>query len=366
METQARGRSPSGGHQGNQHIRTSPSPHPFNGQISSPENQFGNQAFANDLSPTSGNINYNLQNNYFNGQQYQYQNGINVNQQVPSPLEQSQFQSDMLNVDTRFGDFPHQQGFNKQEILLDPQLQGGLGDQAINPQDLVSNMSSPQNLAPTPPNYMRTQHSEPTSPYTSAPQNQSPNHSRQASLDPAAAYSNQQEWTMMQGPQFQGHRRTPSEYSDVSSSNAPSPYIAQGEGFDIGQNHSPLLNPQPDLYTDGLGIESVNISDPQQRQSPRHSPYVSPRISPQPGPGSAPEAPMLPETQMNYNGIMPEYPQLEQFPAVQQHQRLPSNDFGRADQYDVPQINVESVPTTQIDNTRSPTNIEALTPPDRG
>ena len=401
MEAQVRGRSPSTGHQNNQHIRSSPSPHSFNGQISqsdfSPPNQaFTQQSFSSgDLSPnTSGNINFNIPNTYLdtsNPPQFQqplqnfdqtYQNGMNVNAQQVSSQPNQQFQSDMLNLDTRFGDFPHQQGFNKQELLLDPRL----SDQSINPADLMSNMSSPQNLIPTPPtNYqMQRQHSEPTSPYSQVPppaQQQSPHHSRNTSLDPTAAFTNgqQQDWSgMMQGPQFQGHRRTPSEYSDVSSSNAQSPYLTQGEGFEsIEQQHSPLLNPQPDsqLYADGLGLETVNLSDPQQRSSPRHSPFVSPRMSPQPGLGAAQDVQFmgLPKRQDSFgNSLLPEPfggAPTEQFPTVQPEQRLGSNDFGRADQYDVPQINVESAPNTQLsamENARSPTDIDALSPPERG
>ena len=406
MEAQTRGRSPSVGRQNNHQIRSSPSPHNFNGQISQSEFISTNQAFpsqqfpSSDLSPNSGgNIAFNIPNTYLDvstQQQYQqnlqnfgqtfHQDGLNVNpQQIPSQVDQQNqhLPSDMLGLDTRFGGFPHQQGFNKQELLLDPQLQspGQLSDHSINPQDLMSNMSSPQNLVPTPPYQMRSQHSEPTSPFSQAPpqnQHQSPNHSRHTSLDPTAAFTNgqHQDWSsMMQGPQFQGHRRTPSEYSDVSSSNAPSPYMNQGDAFEsIEQQHSPMLPPQPDsMYADGLGLDTVNISDPQQRTSPRHSPFVSPRMSPQPGLGPAQEAQFirLPERQDSFSGgLMPEAygpASTEQFPTIQPEQRLLSNDFGRADQYDVPQINVESAPNPQnaIDNARSPTDIDALSPPER-
>ena len=411
MEGQSRGRSPSAGHGSNQHIRSSPSPHNFTGHVSQAEfgNPSPNQAFStnfnSDVSPTTvGNLGFNpyldaggqqqytqasnaITSSDFNGQKYDpsfQPNGINANsQQIPSPLSpqsDAQLQSDMLSLETGFPGFPQTQDFNpKQDLLLDPQLAARFSDQSINPQDIMSNMSSPQNLIPTPPyNHMRPQHSEPTSPFTPGPQvrQQSPGHSRNPSLDPATAYTNgqPQDWSMM-GPQFQGHRRTPSEYSDVSSSNAQSPYLQQGDGFDLDQSHhSPLLQAQqdPQIYADGLGMESVNLSDQQQqRASPRHSPYVSPRIAPQQGMGSIPDAPFgrLPENQ-NFNGaFMQEGFATEAFPTVKPEQRLGSNDFGRADQYEVPQINVESAPISlpgALENARSPTDVDALSPPDRG
>ena len=182
---------------------------------------------------------------------------------------------------------------------------------------------------------------------------------------------------MLQGPHFQQHRRAPSEQSDVSSSVAPSPYLAQSDTFDsFDQNASPMLNPQRDnqLYQEGLGIESFSISDNNpHNHSPRHSPFVSPRISPQPALGVAKEASFmgLPETQSNFGGgFTPEGygNQTEQFPVLPPEQRLPSNDYGQADQYDVPQINVESAPMAQqppMENARSPTDMEALSPPEQ-
>ena len=282
-----------------------------------------------------------------------------------------------------FATYSQQPGFSKQELMIDPQLSAGgqLANQAVNPQDLMSNLSSPHTLAPTPPSFVR-QHSEPSSPFAQSPhsqqqQQQSPHHSRNVSLDPSSAFSNgQQEWNgMMVGPQFTNHRRAPSEYSDVSSSNAPSPYIGQNEGFEhIDHNHSPLLNPQESqLYPDGLGLDTVKISD-NQRTSPRHSPFVSPRMSPQAGLGPVEEMNFLglQQKQETFGGPMQEtygVPMTESFPAVQPDHRLGSNDFGRADQFDVPQINVETAPSTHLhslEDTRSPTNIDALSPPERG
>jgi transcription factor CRZ1 len=95
---------------------------------------------------------------------------------------------------------------------------------------------------------------------------------------------------LLGNPSFHGHRRAPSEHSDVSSaalsSAAHSPYMAQLESFDAGDAHqSPLLTAQDDssLY-DHLAIDSFTISGPQnQKFSPAHSPYISPQLMPQQG-----------------------------------------------------------------------------------
>ena len=410
-----------------QHIRSSPSPHDFHGHISPTEftqtgvnPAFTSQSFPDtNLSPTSDHLSYNLTSSYLDpGQQQQYQHpqhivhtdefgnqtfhssfqqqGLSPNGQQTSALidpQQSsqQFSDEMLNVDTQFGGFPQQHHFSAKdepfassEFMLDPALrqQGGMQPQnhSINPQDIMSNMSSPQNAEPTPPILLdiHAQHSEPTSPFGNPPQQWSPRHSRHGSLDPTTAYSsgNQQEWGPLQGPQFQGHRRAPSEHSDVSSSVAPSPFLPQQDPFDFDQNPSPLLNPQPDnqLYQDGLGIENFNLSDNHHRHSPGHSPYVSPRMSPQPGMGMAQDSAFipLPEAQHGCKGsLAPEgyANQNEQFPTLPPEQRLPSNDYGQADQYEVPQINVESAPMPHhghMENSRFPPNMDALTPPERG
>ncbi|KAL9124927.1 MAG: hypothetical protein Q9217_005797 [Psora testacea] len=430
METQNRGRSPSAGHPPHQHIRSTPSPHNFNGHVSPTDfnsglssQAFTSQSFSNNnLSPTTaGGITYNpsgsyfdagaqqpqfthsqhvLQSNDFSNQSFEQsfqQNGMTSNdQQAQSHMNVQQsnqsFQSDMLNLDNNFESFPQlrsfsgkQDQFSDNSFVLDPELQEGIQQQnrSINPADIMSNMSSPLNLAPTPPNFIppNAQHSEPPSPFTNPGEQWSPNHSRNASLDPSAAYTNghQQDWTgMLQGPQFRGHRRAPSEHSDVSSSVAPSPFMAQSDNFDASeQNPSPLLNPQQDnqLYQEGLGIENFNLSDnPPSRHSPRHSPFVSPRMSPQPGMAMAQDASFmtLPEAQNNFNvALGPEgyTNQTEQFPTLPPEQRLPSNDYGQADQYDVPQISVEPAPATRqlaMENTSLPTDMDALSPPERG
>ncbi|KAL9630292.1 MAG: hypothetical protein Q9164_006491 [Protoblastenia rupestris] len=430
MEIQNRGRSPSVGHHPDQRINSSPSPHSFTGHIS-PTNLNGaasNQTFSsqsysnNNLSPsTAGGIPYSLSGSYFDtgAQQPQFQQPQHVlpsndfdNQAFEHSLQQNgmisddqhvqshlnmhpsnqQFQSDTLELNSNFAAFTQQQnfsgkqtGFSDNTMLLDPQLQEGMQQQSqsVNPAEIMENGPPSQTMVGATPDIMHLapQHSEPTSPFTNAGQEWSPNHSRHTSLDPSAMYTNghQQDWSgMLQGPQFQGHRRAPSEHSDVSSSVAPSPFIAQPDGFDaFEQNPSPMLSAQHDnqLYQEGLGIENFTISDiPRSRHSPRHSPFVSPRMSPQPGMGMAQDASFmtLPEAQINFNGALgPEGygNQTEQFPTLPPEQRLPSNDYGQADQYDVPQISVEPAPATRqptMEHARSPTDMDALSPPERG
>ena len=428
---QHRGRSTSAGRQSDQRIRHSPSPHNFHHQTSPADlntstasTAFTSQSFNSNLSPTAASgIQYNLTTSYVNGSQPppQFQQHVlpsnDFSDQAfrqsyrPSGIDSSfqqesshinsnptnnSFQADSLGLDTNFGNFSQQQDLLgkpgqsfENSFMLDPQLQANLQQQqqgSINPADIMSNMSSPQNMAPTPPNLMPpdAHHSSgPTSPVANQGQQWSPNHSRHASLDPSAAFANGQqpaEWAgMLSGSQFQTHRRAPSEHSDVSSSVAPSPFMAQNDSFDaFDQNPSPMLNAQQDsqLYQDGLGIETFSLSEPQhQRNSPRHSPFVSPRMSPQPGLGPAQDSNFMPLPNANnsFNGgpgseIFTN--QSESFPPFQPEERLGSNDMGQAAQMAPPEINVEFAPATRQPNFEPPifeNEFDALSPPnDRG
>lgn len=418
-----RGRSPSVGHQPNQGIRQSPSPQPFQDQFSPTDTSnaavFPTQAYNHSsLSPVNGaGVQFNVHDPYLDStshqsgfqshilpsndfgnqhfeQPYQANDLIPNNQQAPSQSNarqsNAQYPVDMINVETNFGGFPPQQDFGPKSgqydlanFMLDPQLENGIQpqEQSINPADIMSNMSSPQNMNPTPPTLMppHTQGSEPPSPFIQQNTQQfSPHHSRHTSLDPTQAFNNgqqQSDWSgMLQGPQFQRHRRAPSEHSDVSSSAHPSPYLAQQESFESYEhNPSPIMNPQQDtqLYQDGLGIETFNLSEPQsQNRSPGHSPFVSPRMSPQRGLSISHDTHFVPlvETQNNYNGG-PASIKTEAFPQFPPEQRLGSNDYGQADQYDVPQINVEVAPSTRPPNmepARFSNDLDALSPPERG
>ena len=421
---QQRGRSPSVGHNADQRIKHSPSPHRFPDQLSPTDTSNNNIAFTTQtynptLSSTNGSPgSYNLSTSYLNnnssqpqfqphvlpsndfgeqsfGQTYQQEN---LNPNLNAQHSGQQFQSDMVNT-TFGGDFPQQQQeYNQKQdqfddgFLLDPQLQVNTQqDQSINPADIMSNMSPPQGMQPTPPNLMppNAMSSEPTSPFTNPGQQWSPNHSRHVSLDPSAAYTNgvqqnQPDWGSMQlqGPQFQGHRRAPSEHSDMGhsdvSSVAPSPFIAQTDNFDTFEHdRSPMVRPQQDNQGyDGALLESFSLSESQnQRPSPRHSPFHSPRMSPQPGLGGAQNDQFmpLPEMQNSFNGGSsgePTFPnQTEQFPQFPPEARLGSNDYGQADAMAPPEINVEFAPSTQPGRFEPPRfegDFDALIPPNRG
>ncbi len=287
---------------------------------------------------------------------------------------------------TTFEDFDYQQKKQAQsfenDFSLDPQFQGGIQPQqvSINPADLMSTMSSPQNLMPTPPNMMSSDPNSPPGQVSLAPdQNHhySPNHSRQASLDPASAqYMHGQqgaEWTNVLGAQFHTHRRAPSEHSDVSSSVAPSPFLTTQESFEsYDGNPSPMLNAQQDhLYGDALGIEQFSLADAQQNQqqriSPAHSPFVSPRLSPHPGFGFSQDNFTL--AQNNFGGGPGPEIYTSQAEDPYNHPRLGSGDMGQAASMAPPEINVELAPPSKqssFEPQRPENDLDALSPPDRG
>ena len=422
METQHhRGRSSSVGRQPNPRLRHSPSPQNRPNQslplgLPTTSTNFSSQPFDSNISSTAGaGLQYGLSSSYMNGSGLQHpfqqhvlpsndfgdqrfgqayqQNGLGSGfgqdaSHINGPQEGQQYQTDPLGLGN-LSDFRRQPGFDvKQEqsyennFTLDPQLDPPQQNH-INPADIMSNMSSPPNMNPTPPSLMPpdAHSSGPASPITNHSQQWSPHHSRHASLDPSAAFTNghqSAEWSgMLTGSQFQNHRRAPSEHSDVSSSVAPSPYMAQIDNFEtFDQNPSPMLNAQQDdpLYQGSLGIDSFTLSEPQQqRHSPGHSPFVSPRMSPQPGLGLAQENNFVPLTQANnsFNGgpgsELFTNNQAESFPPFQPEER---NDMGQAAQMVPPEINVEYAPTTRQQSFEPPryeqSDMDALSPPDRG
>ena len=425
METQQhRGRSSSAGRQSDPRIRHSPSPQNRHNQslpsgIPTTSTNFTAQPFDSNISSTAGtSLQYGLSPSYMNGsvlqpqfqqhvlpsndfgdqigQSYQ-QGGLDARfgqdpSHINGPQEGPQYHTDPLGLGVNLPDFRQQQGFDvKQEqsyensFLVDPQLDTPQQNH-INPADIMSNMSSPPNTNPTPPSLMPpdAHSSGPASPIANQGQQWSPHHSRHASLDPSAAFTNghqSAEWSgMLTGSQFQNHRRAPSEHSDVSSSVGPSPYLAQQDSFDaFEQNPSPMLNPQQDdhLYQNGLNIESFTLSETQQqRHSPRHSPFVSPRMPPQPGLGLASDTTFMTLSQANnsFNGgpgsELYTNNQAESFPPFRPEERLGSNDMGQAAQMVPPEINVEYAPTTRQQNFEPPryeqSDMDALSPPERG
>ncbi len=419
---QLRGRSASVGHQTNQDIRHSPSPHRFHdyhqnltidSSVTNPN--FNGLSFSpNDTSPVGHDVPYSLPASFLDNslqpppylqhhvlpsndfgdldQKHPYQHdhpasGLHrgsspshLNHQ-PSP---QQFNPDLLTSGSvnDFVTFDHQHSFTgKQEnnFLLDPQLDMQAQHRSINPAELMSNMSSPQNMMPTPPNLMPPDQNSSNhgSPQPNQGQFYSPHHSRHASasLDPSAAMAQVQshgDWTGFTGEQFQTHRRAPSEHSDFSSSVAPSPLLPQQDSFENYDQPSPMLNPQQDnpIYHDALGIGQFSISDPQQQhQSPRHSPYVSPRMSPRPGYGMPPDQFQLSQ---DFNGRpgADVYPSPNDTTSFAQFQhRLSSVDMGQAAQMTPPEISVDLAPPSIPSNfvpLRPENDLDQLSPPARG
>jgi transcription factor CRZ1 len=146
-------------------------------------------------------------------------------------------------------------------------------------------MSSPQiNHSPTPPHLLNPEPQGSPAFHQTTFSSSPGRHSRHTSLGPDAALLPNQmnEWSQ---PQFQTHRRSPSEYSDVSSV-APSPALVSHDTFDPVGGHSPMQRASdPSVYQDLAGMGNFSLSDAQAspglpRRSPSHSPAISPRILP--------------------------------------------------------------------------------------
>ncbi|KAL4808508.1 hypothetical protein BDV18DRAFT_100783 [Aspergillus unguis] len=301
-----------------------------------------------------------------------------------SPQSEENF-SNLLNSNNT-GDFdfslyqnssPNTTGAEYPSLLLDPQQSAQSVNQSVNPVDLVSQIPSPHpsNSSQTSPLDQQPSHSSPSamSPPASSPGTfYTPQHSRHTSLDPAsAAYltnASHPEWqNVMNNTAFHGHRRAPSEVSEVSSA-AHSPFLPQHDTFDVGDNNpSPLLAAQndPSLYDNtALGIESFTLSDHQQPQgiSPHHSPYISPQLMPQQVPDMVPSGPFIspPATASTYPT-----PPVESFPSIPDSSQG-QYDIGQANQMVAPSINVEFAPPakTQVFPTDKATaDMDSLSPP---
>ena len=280
--------------------------------------------------------------------------------------------------------------YNSQSSYLSPNLNegdfslfppsAGQGDQfnvplfdqgTLNPNEI--NMASPQTQQSSP-----SPHLQPGSAHHSPSFNQqqfsSPpgGHSRHTSLGPEAALMPNQmgEWNQ---PQFQGHRRTPSEYSDVSSV-SPSPNLVTADNFDVDPSgHSPLQRASDgSLYQEVLGIGDFSISAPQgmghdhQGRSPSHSPAISPRILPQQMPELAQAGYGMPPQNSSYpipsysgvQGASESFPQLQGMGGADMGQMVP------------PAINIDFAPSNAKPNPMGPPkphmDQDSLSPPERG
>ncbi|KAG9248306.1 hypothetical protein BJ878DRAFT_412972 [Calycina marina] len=307
-----------------------------------------------------------------------------------SQAEQTSFTQELMGTTIspiNGGDFSLFGASSNQNEPLDPQFfmnefSSQSGSNSINPAQL--DMSSPPQNPASPPAHLQPSIQSPGSAHNSPSFNQgqfqpSPGHSRHASLGPESAafpQGHNADWSMM-APQFQGHRRTPSEYSDISnvSSAAPSPNLGHHDNFepiDPLNHHSPMHSPQNDgVYQEVMGIGSFSLSDthgtPNRGLSPAHSPAMSPQLGAQAMPNINPHQFMLGINngfgqQPNMFGSQnSEYPQISHNGSV---------DMGQAQQMVPPEINVEFAPTSRTNSFEppKPSNFDndALTPLDRG
>ncbi|KAI9680515.1 MAG: DNA-binding transcription factor [Caeruleum heppii] len=274
-------------------------------------------------------------------------------------------------------------------FLLDPIYQGQgqpPPNESINPAQLMNDIPASSPTHTSPPSLSRQQSSP--GPQPSPAMNQNAflmQHARHTSLDPSSAAYPQaqlpQDWsTMVQQASFQRHRRAPSEHSDVSSSVAPSPYLAHADSFgEVDAQGSPLLVGQPDqssLFQDALGIDQFTLSDNnnnQPRLSPGHSPHASPHLSPQQGlsPISGVNAMFSSGIASNGHGngvgglstaeLYPGQPQ-----APMGMMQVNGSDPNNVGQMAPPEINIEfAVPSQTSEPSRPLDDGNALSPPER-
>ncbi|CAL3964282.1 hypothetical protein PZA11_001677 [Diplocarpon coronariae] len=356
----------------------------------------GQQFLNNNFNPNNAYAN----NDYMNQQTQSFVQGrlgestfmqtTDFNQQFKqeepsSPYNQPQlgsFTQDLMSATSGFnegGDFPL---FPANPAEYDPSFftnvpSPGSRNHSVNPSQL--GISSTQ-TAPTPPGKLLQPDSHSPGSVQNSPNfntgqfQHPPNHSRNASLGPeSAAFPQGQalEWGMMPA-QFRGHRRSPSEFSDVSIPSAHhSPNLGHHDSFDVvDPRHSPMQRAQDAIYENVLGIGNFSLSDNQAQHgaspgrglSPAHSPAISPRMGPQQLPNMGLQNPLYP---LNNNGYGPNMiysqGQEEAFP------QLP-NDVAQSQQM-VPDINVEFAPASRQNSFEPPKpsiDQDALIPPERG
>ncbi|KAG7141962.1 C2H2 finger domain transcription factor crzA like protein [Verticillium longisporum] len=376
QQAQHRGRSPSAGHQQQPHIKqqhsTSPAPYPAQNEpsigLGLGLDQSATQAFAGGA--TSSNPDFTAFNN----------SSSFLNSQQPG----QSFGQTSLNDPTGFAGNQASQAFlaptfaGNDFSLFPPANSPGQGDHfnsplfdpTLNPADM-SAMAMPQSHhSPTPPHMLNPDPHQPGSAHHSPSFNQhqfsSPpgTHSRHASLGPEAALLPNQmsDWTQ---PQFQGHRRSPSAHSDVSSA-APSPNLVSSDSFEGIGNHSPMQRPtDPALFSSMQGFDSFTISDAthsspnlQASRSPSHSPAMSPRILPQ----SMTDLHQQPTYGMANHSTYGGLQSSEAFPTLQQHSGPEMPQMA-------PAINIEFAPAARqnsFEPPKPPMDQDSLTPPERG
>ncbi|KAK2823840.1 hypothetical protein FQN49_007567 [Arthroderma sp. PD_2] len=346
----------------------------FNPNVTAPERAFNQQENFSQAFDTS-----------FLDQLEQPTTGVNDNRDS-QPFPEFDSSDQGFNFD-EFNTFTHQDqtsGFNTSSAML-----GTIQQPTINPADFAHPLSSPQ--MPNSPHLVPPETvSSPNRPASPAAASSpgtfyTPQHSRHTSLDPASAAfmgpDAQSNWQGILGnSSFQGHRRAPSEHSDVSSV-SHSPFLPQHETFDTSAHASahasaqpsPHLAPQtdPSLYDNAFGMETFTISDRDQKHgySPAHSPYISPRLSPQ-----MHNTELDPDNQLLLSQHMPQIQSTGQDPyAGTSAPALPNfqaqtglGDMGQAAQMTPPSINVEFAPpsrTSTVDAPKLNADADTLSPP---
>ncbi|EJT73095.1 hypothetical protein GGTG_09945 [Gaeumannomyces tritici R3-111a-1] len=238
--------------------------------------------------------------------------------------------------------------------------------------DLTMATSQPHH-SPTPPHLLQPEPHQPGSAHQSPSFNthqfSSPpgRHSRHTSLGPEAALlPGQVDWS---ASQFQGHRRSPSEFSDVSSV-APSPNLVSSDSFEHIE-HSPMQRPvdSSGLYNELNGMGTFSLSDahhhsPDLRaRSPSNSPAISPRILPRQLPDMSQGNGFILQGQGNAYAAHPQF----NVQAAEAFPQLPQTLDGGM-QMQAPTINIDFAPTSMKSGfeNKSMIDTDALTPPERG
>ena len=329
---QPRGRSPS---TGRQNISRGPSPHPYPQSVPGVDPSVQEALTTGKFNTTSHNA-QSFQNPFPQYQDPQY------NQQTYQANQYTQ------QLDPSFNDqFMFQQQMDnqwQQNYSMDPSY--NMNQQSnINPQDLnrtPEDHQSPSLLSPE-------NHSSPgpQSPASTNGQFYTPQHSRHTSLDPSSAYGE------FQGASFQGHRRAPSDHSDVSSTQH-SPYLGHVEP-QIDTSHSPFMAAQQDV-SNSFGMDNFSIAE-------QHVPYRSPRLMP-----TMENQQQFTGQEMGLGMTMPAPPEIytTQPEYSQGHLRNQSivSDIGQADQYAPPTINIEPAPVSRQGSFGPQGQMEgALSPP---
>ena len=190
--------------------------------------------------------------------------------------------------------------------------------------------------------------------------------SRHASLDPSMAAfppAANAEWAS--GAAFNRHRRKASDnYSDVSSSAVPSPYMGTSDNFDNVGHISPLLVAQQDQtsYQDVMQFGQFSLSEaPPSGLSPAHSPSLSPQLV-------SDQQPLPQFTSTNNFGLPPSFGEglngtTGMDPLMQMSQGDPNGFIGQADQSVPPEINIQFAPPSRQPSFEPERVDTALSPP---